>query len=66
MDFDYGAAFGKSRANGYERLLLEAMPGVRRCLRIVMELRRPGRFIRRFLRLGLQFATGIELVIYIW
>jgi len=27
MDFDYEAAFGKSSANGYERLLLEAMLG---------------------------------------
>ena len=27
MDFDYEAAFGKSRANGYERLLIEAMLG---------------------------------------
>jgi glucose-6-phosphate 1-dehydrogenase len=27
MDFDYEAAFGKSNANGYERLLLEAMLG---------------------------------------
>ncbi len=27
MDFDYSAAFGKSSANGYERLLLDAMLG---------------------------------------
>jgi glucose-6-phosphate 1-dehydrogenase len=27
MDFDYEAAFGKSSANGYERLLLDAMLG---------------------------------------
>ena len=27
MDFDYEAAFGKSNANGYERLLLDAMLG---------------------------------------
>ena len=27
MDFDYAAAFGKSSANGYERLLLDAMLG---------------------------------------
>jgi len=27
MDFDYTAAFGKSSANGYERLLLDAMLG---------------------------------------
>ncbi len=27
MDFDYAQAFGKSRANGYERLLLDAMLG---------------------------------------
>jgi glucose-6-phosphate 1-dehydrogenase len=27
MDFDYEAAFGKSTANGYERLLLDAMLG---------------------------------------
>jgi len=27
MDFDYESAFGKSRANGYERLLLDAMLG---------------------------------------
>jgi glucose-6-phosphate 1-dehydrogenase len=27
MDFDYAAAFGTSRANGYERLLLDAMLG---------------------------------------
>ncbi len=27
MDFDYAAAFGKSSANGYERLLLDAMIG---------------------------------------
>jgi len=27
MDFDYEAAFGKSKSNGYERLLLEAMLG---------------------------------------
>jgi glucose-6-phosphate 1-dehydrogenase len=27
MDFDYEAAFGKSSANGYERLLLDAMMG---------------------------------------
>jgi glucose-6-phosphate 1-dehydrogenase len=27
MDFDYAAAFGKSSANGYERLLLDAMMG---------------------------------------
>jgi glucose-6-phosphate 1-dehydrogenase len=27
MDFDYEAAFGKSAANGYERLLLDAMLG---------------------------------------
>ena len=27
MDFDYGAAFGRSSANGYERLLLDAMLG---------------------------------------
>jgi glucose-6-phosphate 1-dehydrogenase len=27
MDFDYAAAFGKSTANGYERLLLDAMLG---------------------------------------
>jgi len=27
MDFDYAAAFGKSRANGYERLLMDAMMG---------------------------------------
>jgi glucose-6-phosphate 1-dehydrogenase len=27
MDFDYSAAFGKSSANGYERLLVEAMLG---------------------------------------
>jgi glucose-6-phosphate 1-dehydrogenase len=27
MDFDYEAAFGKSSANGYERLLLDAMRG---------------------------------------
>jgi glucose-6-phosphate 1-dehydrogenase len=27
MDFDYAAAFGKSIANGYERLLLDAMLG---------------------------------------
>jgi glucose-6-phosphate 1-dehydrogenase len=27
MDFDYESAFGKSSANGYERLLLEAMLG---------------------------------------
>src|SRR3984885_1316620 len=27
MDFDYEAAFGKSSANGYERLLLESMLG---------------------------------------
>jgi len=27
MDFDYAAAFGKSSANGYERLLIEAMLG---------------------------------------
>jgi glucose-6-phosphate 1-dehydrogenase len=27
MDFDYEAAFGKSIANGYERLLLDAMLG---------------------------------------
>jgi glucose-6-phosphate 1-dehydrogenase len=27
MDFDYAAAFGKSSANGYERLLVEAMLG---------------------------------------
>jgi glucose-6-phosphate 1-dehydrogenase len=27
MDFDYAAAFGKSSANGYERLLLDAMHG---------------------------------------
>jgi glucose-6-phosphate 1-dehydrogenase len=28
MDFDYAKAFGKSSANGYERLLLDAMLGV--------------------------------------
>ena len=27
MDFDYDSAFGKSSANGYERLLLDAMIG---------------------------------------
>jgi glucose-6-phosphate 1-dehydrogenase len=27
MDFDYAAAFGKSSANGYERLLMDAMLG---------------------------------------
>ena len=27
MDFDYAKAFGKSSANGYERLLLDAMLG---------------------------------------
>jgi glucose-6-phosphate 1-dehydrogenase len=27
MDFDYAEAFGKSSANGYERLLLDAMLG---------------------------------------
>jgi glucose-6-phosphate 1-dehydrogenase len=27
MDFDYAAAFGTSTANGYERLLLDAMLG---------------------------------------
>ena len=27
MDFDYATAFGKSTANGYERLLLDAMLG---------------------------------------
>lgn len=27
MDFDYATAFGKSKANGYERLLLDAMLG---------------------------------------
>jgi glucose-6-phosphate 1-dehydrogenase len=27
MDFDYAAAFGVSSANGYERLLLDAMMG---------------------------------------
>ena len=27
MDFDYETAFGKSSANGYERLLLDAMLG---------------------------------------
>ena len=27
MDFDYESAFGKSSANGYERLLLDAMLG---------------------------------------
>jgi glucose-6-phosphate 1-dehydrogenase len=27
MDFDYAAAFGKSSANGYERLLLDSMLG---------------------------------------
>jgi len=27
MDFDYADAFGKSSANGYERLLLDAMLG---------------------------------------
>jgi glucose-6-phosphate 1-dehydrogenase len=27
MDFDYATAFGKSSANGYERLLLDAMIG---------------------------------------
>jgi glucose-6-phosphate 1-dehydrogenase len=27
MDFDYAQAFGKSRATGYERLLLDAMLG---------------------------------------
>jgi glucose-6-phosphate 1-dehydrogenase len=27
MDFDYASAFGKSSANGYERLLLDAMLG---------------------------------------
>ncbi len=27
MDFDYAAAFGKSTANGYERLLMDAMLG---------------------------------------
>jgi len=27
MDFDYAAAFGKSSANGYERLLMDAMMG---------------------------------------
>ena len=27
MDFDYAAAFGVSFANGYERLLLDAMMG---------------------------------------
>jgi glucose-6-phosphate 1-dehydrogenase len=27
MDFDYAQAFGQSRANGYERLLLDAMLG---------------------------------------
>ena len=27
MDFDYAQSFGKSRANGYERLLLDAMLG---------------------------------------
>ncbi len=27
MDFDYAAAFGKSSANGYERLLLDSMVG---------------------------------------
>jgi glucose-6-phosphate 1-dehydrogenase len=27
MDFDYEEAFGKSSANGYERLLLDAMLG---------------------------------------
>jgi glucose-6-phosphate 1-dehydrogenase len=27
MDFDYAAAFGTSSANGYERLLLDAMLG---------------------------------------
>jgi glucose-6-phosphate 1-dehydrogenase len=27
MDFDYAQAFGKSSANGYERLLLDAMLG---------------------------------------
>jgi glucose-6-phosphate 1-dehydrogenase len=27
MDFDYAAAFGRSSANGYERLLLDAMQG---------------------------------------
>jgi glucose-6-phosphate 1-dehydrogenase len=27
MDFDYANVFGKSRANGYERLLLDALLG---------------------------------------
>ena len=43
MEFSYAKAFGKSSANGYERLLLDAMLGDATCLRIATGWRRPGR-----------------------
>jgi glucose-6-phosphate 1-dehydrogenase len=43
MNFSYAEAFGVSSANGYERLLLDAMLGDGRCSRIATAWRRPGR-----------------------
>jgi len=52
MDFDYAAAFGKSSANGYERLLLDAMLGDQTLFPIAMAWRLPGPSTRRFSKPG--------------
>ena len=42
MRFSYADAFGKTSANGYERLLFDAMLEMPRCLRIETVLKQPG------------------------